>query len=194
MRHAHGLGVVDQALQKEVGHAARDGVSGGAYGDRTPLAATPPLHTASNRSLVVRLGRVARLLRPLCAGRWCRTPAVQPRIPAMRSRFPSRPRQARMTAGLAAAHLFWWPFWWPSGRAAEHPRKRSGGVGGKAWEGKFGLAAAAALALAVESITVAFAGSSDSGSADHRVQVIRLLAEHRGPRSRLRQHGFSVGD
>ena len=52
---------------------------------------------------------------------------------------------------------------------------------------KPGLAAAAALALAIESITVAFAGSSDSGSADHRVQVIRLLAEHRGPQSRLRQ-------
>jgi hypothetical protein len=111
----------------------------------------------------------------------------------MRPRFPNRPRQARMTAGLAAAHLFWWPFWRPSGRAAENPRKRSGGVGGKAWEGKFGLAAAAALVLAIGSITVAFAGSSGSGSADHRVQVIRLLAEHRGPRSRLRQHGSAQG-
>ena len=40
----------------------------------------------------------------------------------------------------------------------------------------YGLAVAAALVLAIGSITVAFA-SSGGGSADHRVQVIRLVAK-----------------
>jgi hypothetical protein len=59
----------------------------------------------------------------------------------------------------------------------------------------YGLAVAAALVLAIGSITVAFAPSSSRGSADHRVQVIRLVA--RGVQETnldLGKKGFSQGD
>lgn len=60
---------------------------------------------------------------------------------------------------------------------------------------KLGLAAAEAVVLAVGSITVAFAGSSDSRSAEHRVQVIRLLAKSTEDLNLdFGRHGFSAGD
>jgi hypothetical protein len=60
---------------------------------------------------------------------------------------------------------------------------------------KYGLAVAAALALAMGSTTVAFATSSARGSADHRVQVIRLVAQG-GQETNidLGKKGFSQGD
>jgi hypothetical protein len=60
---------------------------------------------------------------------------------------------------------------------------------------KFGLAAGVALVLALGSITVAFASSSRSGTADHRVQVIRLVAKG-GQETNvdLGSKGFSAGD
>src|SRR5215216_5237903 len=107
VQHAHGLGVVDQPLHKEVGHAARDRLSGDSHGGRTPLAATPPLHTASNRSLVVRTGRVARLLRPLCARRWCRTPAVQPTCPYDAAEAPERTATSAHDSRTGRRAPFW---------------------------------------------------------------------------------------
>jgi hypothetical protein len=60
---------------------------------------------------------------------------------------------------------------------------------------KYGLAVAAALVLAIGSITVAFASSSGRGSAEHRVQVISLLAKG-GQETNLDlgKKGFSQGD
>jgi hypothetical protein len=59
----------------------------------------------------------------------------------------------------------------------------------------YGLAAAAALVLAVGSITVAFASSSGRGSTDHRVQVIRLVAKGvQETNADLGKKGFSQGD
>jgi len=60
--------------------------------------------------------------------------------------------------------------------------------------GKFGLAAAAALVLAIGSITVAFAASSGRGSADHR-EVIRLVAKNiEDLNLDFGKKGFSAGD
>ena len=60
---------------------------------------------------------------------------------------------------------------------------------------KYGLAVAAALVLAMGSTAVAFASSSARGSADHRVQVIRLVAKG-GQETNidLGKKGFSQGD
>jgi hypothetical protein len=59
---------------------------------------------------------------------------------------------------------------------------------------KYALALAAALVLAIGSITVAFA-SSGGGSADHRVQVIRLIAKGvQETNVDLGKKGFSQGD
>jgi hypothetical protein len=61
---------------------------------------------------------------------------------------------------------------------------------------KFVLAAGAALLLAIGSVTVAFASSSTSRSADHRgVQVIQLIAKG-GHETNidLGSKGFSAGD
>jgi hypothetical protein len=59
----------------------------------------------------------------------------------------------------------------------------------------YGLAVAAALVLAIGSITVAFASSSSRGSADHRVQVIRLVAKGvQETNVDLGKKGFSQGD
>jgi hypothetical protein len=59
---------------------------------------------------------------------------------------------------------------------------------------KSALALAAALVLAIGSITVAFA-SSGGGSADHRVQVIRLVAKGvQETNVDLGKKGFSQGD
>ena len=60
---------------------------------------------------------------------------------------------------------------------------------------KYGLAVAAALVLVIGSVTVAFASSSGGGSADHRVQVIRLVAKGVQETSvDLGEKGFSQGD
>ena len=60
---------------------------------------------------------------------------------------------------------------------------------------KYGLAVAAALVLVIGSITVAFASSSGRGSADHRVQVIRLVAKGvQETNLDLGKKGFSQGD
>jgi hypothetical protein len=60
---------------------------------------------------------------------------------------------------------------------------------------KFGLAAAAALLLAIGSITVAFASSSGRGPTDHRVQVIGLVAKGvQETNIDLGKKGFSQGD
>ena len=59
----------------------------------------------------------------------------------------------------------------------------------------YGLAVATALVLAIGSITVAFASSSSRGSADHRVQVIRLVAKGvQETNLDLGKKGFSQGD
>ena len=58
---------------------------------------------------------------------------------------------------------------------------------------KFGLAATPVLAIG--SIAAAVAGSLGSGSADHRVQVIRLLAKSTEDLNLdLGKHGFSAED
>jgi hypothetical protein len=60
---------------------------------------------------------------------------------------------------------------------------------------KFGLAVAAAVVLAMGSTTVAFASSPGRGLADHRVQVIRLVAKGGQETSiDLGKKGFSQGD
>jgi hypothetical protein len=60
---------------------------------------------------------------------------------------------------------------------------------------RYGLVVAAALVLAIGSITVAFASSSGRGSADDRVQVIRLVAKGVQETSvDLGKKGFSQGD
>ena len=60
---------------------------------------------------------------------------------------------------------------------------------------KYGLAVAAALVLAMGSTAVAFASPSARSSADHRVQVIRLVAKG-GQETNidLGKKGFSQGD
>ena len=60
---------------------------------------------------------------------------------------------------------------------------------------KYGLAVAAALVLAMGSTTIAFATSSARGPANHRVQVIKLVAKG-GQETNidLGKKGFSQGD
>jgi hypothetical protein len=60
---------------------------------------------------------------------------------------------------------------------------------------RFGLAVVAALVVAIGSITVAFAASSGRGAADHRVQVIRLVAKNvEDLNLDFGKKGFSAGD
>jgi hypothetical protein len=80
-------------------------------------------------------------------------------------------------------------------RAAEHQGSARRRKKGTMMRRTYGLAVAAALVLAIGSITVAFASSSSRGSADHRVQVIRLVAKGvQETNLDLGKKGFSQGD
>ena len=85
-------------------------------------------------------------------------------VPLVWPRFPTGSGQGPMTAGTPCAHIRG-----VRRQTAEHPSKRQWRKKGTMMRRKYGLACAAALVLAIGSITVAFASSSGPGSADHRV-------------------------